>query len=163
MREEKDWLDDEITKLRFLWHYRDEAGSTLSTAEIGRRMGRSKSSIVGKAHRIGLEERPSPIRRGGVGAAPKPRRSNGRPTLPPLSSDAAPTPRLPAVPRPVWRPPVRAYGKTRMCCWPLGEPGTRDFKFCDDPTLPGKPYCGDHCGLAYVPRTPLNLQREDAA
>jgi GcrA cell cycle regulator len=33
-----------------------------STAEIGRRMHRSKNSIVGRAHRLGLPERPSPVR-----------------------------------------------------------------------------------------------------
>lgn len=159
MREEKDWLDEEIVELRRLWHFRDDAGSTLSTAEIGRRMYRSKSSIVGKAHRIGLEERPSPIRRGGVTQPPKPHRSNGRPTLPPLSSDAVSAPRLPAVPRPVWRPPVRAYGKTRVCCWPIGEPGTRDFRFCDGQSLPGKPYCEEHCDIAYVR---IRDRREDA-
>lgn len=168
MREEKDWLDEEIVELRRLWHFRDEAGSTLSTAEIGRRMYRSKSSIVGKAHRIGLEERPSPIRRGGV-AGPKPQRSNGRPTLPPLASEpatAAPVVMVraaPPVPRPVWRPPMMAFGRVRKCCWPFGEPGTRDFHFCSDASVPGKPYCEQHCGLAYVVAVPLRLRREDAA
>lgn len=160
MREEKDWLDEEIVELRRLWHFRDDAGSTLSTAEIGRRMYRSKSSIVGKAHRIGLEERPSPIRRGGVTQSPKPHRSNGLPTLPPLASSAAPSA---PVPRPIWRPPVTPFGPVRSCCWPFGEPGTESFRYCDDASLPGKPYCEDHCGLAYIKRVPLDLRREDAA
>jgi GcrA cell cycle regulator len=46
------------------------------------------------------------------------------------------------------------------CCWPIGEPGTRSFRFCDDESLPGKPYCGPHAALAYVK---IRDRREDAA
>jgi GcrA cell cycle regulator len=35
------------------------------------------------------------------------------------------------------------------CCWPIGEPGTPGFRFCDDLNVEGKPYCPDHCGQAY--------------
>jgi GcrA cell cycle regulator len=38
-----------------------------------------------------------------------------------------------------------------MCSWPEGEPGTPDFRFCGKkPTIPGKPYCAEHCTRAYV-------------
>jgi len=37
-------------------------GEGLSTAEIGRRMGVSKCAVIGKARRLGLPRRPSPIR-----------------------------------------------------------------------------------------------------
>lgn len=40
------------------------------------------------------------------------------------------------------------------CCWPIGEPGAKDFRFCDDASPAGKPYCGEHAKLAYVPRRP---------
>ncbi len=35
------------------------------------------------------------------------------------------------------------------CCWPIGEPGTASFRFCDVPNEAGKPYCLDHCAIAY--------------
>lgn len=35
------------------------------------------------------------------------------------------------------------------CKWPIGHPGDPDFYFCGKPTLPGKPYCGEHCVIAY--------------
>lgn len=57
------WDDETIATLRQFW----TAG--LSAAEIGRRMGFTKNSVIGKAHRLGLEERPSPIR---TGVRPKP-------------------------------------------------------------------------------------------
>src|SRR5579864_9460091 len=78
-----EWAEETIVRLRALW---DEGHST---AEIGRRLGVSKNAVVGKAHRLDLPARPSPIRRDGSGgAAPRrsaPRRAAG-PTLPPLSS-----------------------------------------------------------------------------
>src|SRR5207342_1780903 len=66
---EFEWTDDTIRKLRQLW----SAGH--STAEIGRRMGISKNAVVGKAHRLDLPARPSPIRTGGSQRPPRaPRR-----------------------------------------------------------------------------------------
>ena len=35
------------------------------------------------------------------------------------------------------------------CKWPIGHPGDPDFYFCGKPTIPGKPYCGEHCVIAY--------------
>ena len=35
------------------------------------------------------------------------------------------------------------------CKWPIGHPGDDDFYFCGKPTIPGKPYCGEHCLIAY--------------
>src|ERR1700744_3502936 len=49
--------DETIRLLRELW------AQGHSTAEIGRRLNVSKNAIVGKAHRLDLDARPSPIRR----------------------------------------------------------------------------------------------------
>jgi GcrA cell cycle regulator len=35
------------------------------------------------------------------------------------------------------------------CKWPIGHPGDNDFYFCGKPVIPGKPYCGEHCLVAY--------------
>lgn len=53
-----DWSVEAIERLRALW------AEGHSTAEIARRMGLSKNAVVGKAHRLNLPARPSPIRRG---------------------------------------------------------------------------------------------------
>ena len=49
-------------------------------------------------------------------------------------------------------PEVISLGALRpgMCCWPEGEPGTEEFNFCGEPSLPEKPYCASHCARAYV-------------
>ncbi len=168
-----EWAEETIVRLRALW---DEG---LSTAEIGRRLGVSKNAVVGKAHRLDLPARPSPIRRdgpaGGAPRRPAPRRVAG-PTLPPLSSTTPIAtgimppplaPLTPLTPKPL-APPVarvappapRPYGRIVTCCWPIGEPGTRSFRFCDASSEPGKPYCSDHVKLAYVK---VRDRREDAA
>ena len=62
-----DWTAEAIDQLRAFW------AEGHSTAEIGRRMGISKNAVVGKAHRLNLPARPSPIRREAEGdAAPRP-------------------------------------------------------------------------------------------
>ncbi len=152
-----DWNEETIARIRALW---DQG---LSTAEIGRRMGITKNAVVGKAHRLNLPARPSPIRRSQGERAPRrsaPRRVSG-PTLPALKT--AP-PMLTAVRPPVVLRPVvtqpRPVGRVTSCCWPLGEPGTKEFRFCGDPTVPAKPYCEDHVAVAYVR---VRDRREDAA
>lgn len=161
-----EWSEETIVHLRALW------ADGHSTAEIGRRLGVSKNSVVGKAHRLDLPARPSPIRRDGPGPR-QPRRAVPRttgPTLPPLASTQPLVPMAhpvaPARPRPVpapprvHAPPPRPYGRLVACCWPIGEPGTREFRFCDAESVPGKPYCAEHALLAYVK---VRDRREDAA
>ncbi len=53
-----------VAELARLW----EQG--LSTGDIGRQLGVSKNAVVGKAHRLGLTGRPSPIKR----TSPKPKK-----------------------------------------------------------------------------------------
>ncbi len=52
-----DWTEESINRLRSFWQ------DGLSTAEIGRRMQITKNAVVGKAHRLTLPPRPSPIRK----------------------------------------------------------------------------------------------------
>jgi GcrA cell cycle regulator len=159
-----DWSEEAIQRLRALW------AEGLSTAEIGRRMGVSKNAVVGKAHRLNLSARPSPIRRvPGQPAAPRaprpvPTRAPPRPAfvahpftvvgnIPPRP---APAPRPAALPAP--RPPPRL--SNAACCWPVGEPGKPGFRFCEARALATKPYCEEHAALAYVRAKP---KQEDAA
>ena len=149
-----DWNEDAISRLRALW---DEGHST---AEIGRRLGITKNAVVGKAHRLMLPPRPSPIRRSEA-ANHVPRREMVKrttgPTLPALPE---------ARPAPAPRPALRAVApqprgvRVSACCWPIGDPGTPSFRFCDGGALPNKPYCAEHAALAYVK---VRDRREDAA
>jgi GcrA cell cycle regulator len=161
-----EWAHETLLRLRSLW---DEGHST---AEIGRRLGVSKNSVVGKARRLGLPGRPSPIRRDGYTPPPKGAPSAGRITLPKLASLEQPSHSVALVvvahakPKPLRRlistppPQPKKYGRVGMCCWPIGEPGTSSFQFCSSLSKPGKPYCADHCNISYVR---VRDRREDAA
>jgi len=217
-----EWNDESISRLRSLWQ------EGLSTAEIGRRMQITKNAVVGKAHRLILSPRPSPIRKVSETAdgGQQPRRpvpvpeTSRQPTTshvsPPIdvpaddrsvyaiqpmavsTTDAIPTPadvpnpvaavrevatvhqlrpiastvppRLvasaeriaPLAPRPAPVAPIEAEETVRghapstprrrglACCWPLGDPGTKQFRFCGADPVANKPYCSEHAALAYV-------------
>ena len=139
------WDDNNVSKLRELW---DQG---LPTAQIGKLLGFTKNAVVGKAHRIGLERRPSPIRRTAV----KPDRKKARsPIIPKLNfevkkDEVKETP----VHQQAFQPLVKnLFTKSvkRGCEWPEGHPDESDFKFCGKERFEDKPYCINHCAIAYV-------------
>ena len=142
------WTEERVAELMRLW----EAGR--SASEIGRLLGVSKNSVVGKAHRMKLKARPSPIKRG---STPQVRRSAAAAMPKPAAqAPAAPKqvqerPAAAPAPRPS-RPVARTNGKGPSCLWPIGDPGDQDFHFCGEPAVPGKPYCDEHCARAYIVR-----------
>lgn len=156
-----DWNDETIAKLRELW------AAGLSGSAIGLKMNISKSAVVGKAHRLNLPMRRSPIKRSVESSERKPRpprRAKGA-TLPPLGSMAAPAP--PAAPVASAAPPappaepdegasapramLRYIDSRSACCWPIGEPGSKAFRYCADPIVKmGRPYCAHHTALSTV-------------
>ena len=112
-----------------------------STAEIGRQMGVTKNVIIGKANRLRLPSRPSPIRR----------RDPSKPKAPPAPMTLRARPPMPArVPPPLPLVSVRPQGFHGHCVWPMGMPRTPTFHFCGHPALCGRPYCPEHCEVAYV-------------
>ena len=138
------WDDNNVAKLRDLW---DQG---LPTAQIGKLLGFTKNAVVGKAHRIGLERRPSPIRRTAV----KPDRKKARsPVMPKLNFESTKEQEIvskePAVFQPVVKNIFTAAPK-RGCEWPEGHPDEADIRFCGKDRFEDKPYCLDHCAVAYV-------------
>lgn len=152
MTERAAWATDfAIAQLREWW-----PDLSISAAEMGRRLGCSKNSIVGKAQRLGLPRRESPIQRNGPGLSDSREaqrlRADRQPTQTPLERPPAiaTKPEFTAPPRPVAPPVVPTRRAVESCCWPFGDPGTRTFRFCDDASLSGKPYCDEHAKLAFV-------------
>ena len=139
------WDDNNVSKLRELW---DQG---LPTAQIGKLLGFTKNAVVGKAHRIGLERRPSPIRRTAV----KPDRKKARSPISPklyfeVKKDEV---KENLVHQQTFQPVIKnLFTKTvkRGCEWPEGHPDESDFKFCGKERFEDKPYCIDHCAVAYV-------------
>jgi GcrA cell cycle regulator len=151
------WNDERIAELRKLW---DEG---LSASIIGERLGISKNAVVGKAHRLKLPPRPSPIKRGGTTSG-KPRRARKAAQGPRRTAALArsesvrqETPRrqgrAEASPRPPMSRSYRHYADSGQgCLWPIGDPGTPEFHFCGATRAEGRPYCEEHVARAYITR-----------
>lgn len=86
-----EWTDETIARLKELW------AEGLSTAEIGRRLSITKNAVVGKAHRLSLPPRPSPIRRSDKSKAATPDSAvKAAPVAAAPVKDKAPQPVAPA-------------------------------------------------------------------
>jgi GcrA cell cycle regulator len=148
-----DWSEAELLTLRRLW------AEGVTALAIGREMGRSRNSIVGKAHRLFLPPRPSPIgqRRGEV------REAKPRVTLPVLASVVRPVvvrlapvqiaalgrrPPAPPPPAPP-EPPQAPEAGGAPCAWITSE--GRPWTYCGARCAPGRVYCAEHCAIAYHP------------
>lgn len=127
------WTPEKIKQLKKLW------AKGKSTVEIGRELGISKNAVVGKVHRLELDARPSPIKKV---AAPslkvqKAKHNNNKGYMTLLDL------------------------KLNSCRWPIGEPKDADFHFCGKDTVTGKPYCSEHCKVAYTSLKELTSQNKN--
>ena len=95
------WTDERIDTLRKMW----ESGNTAS--QIAEQLGGiSRNAVIGKAHRLGLQSRPSPVKAGepkakAAAKTAKPAETSSPP--PPAAKVAAPAPAerpAPAAPAP---------------------------------------------------------------
>ena len=124
MHKEKAWNDEKLKQLKVLW----EEGHSISF--IGEKLGVTRNSIAGKAYRMKLPKRQSPIK------YTSKKINENSPEL---------TEELPL------RLALRNIKWSRSkCVWPFGDPKNTDFQFCGHPISPGKPYCEQHCDVAYT-------------
>jgi len=121
------WDDLKLKELEQLW----EQGHPIS--KIGEILGVSRNSVAGKAHRMGLPKRTSPIS--------STKKQNLSYTKDNEISDKIVTLKI----------KLRGVQRSRTkCCWPEGDPKQNDFKFCGKDIFPGRPYCDKHSLLAYT-------------
>jgi GcrA cell cycle regulator len=139
------WTPEKIELLKQQW----DAG--MSITQIGKNLGMTRNAVVGKAHRMGLQRRESPIVRGATAAASTPRVRR---------------PEAPSAPRaaPAAAAPVRPFNPNGpRCKFPIGDPKSTGFRFCTDAALDGYPYCPDHCAVAYSGWAAENAKAANAA
>ena len=86
------WTEERIERLKKMWH--DGATASQIADELG---GVSRNAVIGKAHRLGLEQRPSPVKPGDEDKARKPAPAATAPAKPPAPKAEAPRP-APATP-----------------------------------------------------------------
>ena len=84
------WTEERIERLKKMWH--DGATASQIADELG---GVSRNAVIGKAHRLGLEQRPSPVKPG--------EEKEKKPAAAPVAARAAPRPDV-AASRPATAP-----------------------------------------------------------
>ena len=104
------WTDERIERLKKMWH--DGATASQIADELG---GVSRNAVIGKAHRLGLEQRPSPVKPGEEKEAKKPAPAAAAPRRQAAPKAEAPEAAAPAARRadraPLRAPPHRARSR----------------------------------------------------
>lgn len=108
-------------------------GKGKSSFEIGKELGISKNAVIGKIHRLGLNMPKAPEEK--VVVVQKENKKVQKLTHVGLLDL-----------------------KFNSCRWPIGEPKDKDFHFCGAVCQTGKPYCPEHCKIAYTSLKELSLQ-----
>jgi GcrA cell cycle regulator len=151
------WTDERVELLKKYW------GEGLSASQIAGRLGGvTRNAVIGKVHRLGLSGRATTTRL--KSSRPRTRTSTakriaksrfakpGNPALQSLYQDAEP-----------YASPVEdieiplAERKSLQdlaendCRWPIGDPQTSEFHFCNRHKVPGLPYCEHHSRRAFQP------------
>lgn len=160
------WTEERVSLLTKLW------GEGHTAAEIAKQLGGvTRNAVIGKAHRLKLSNRVSPIQQNKKALA-KPANKNEaikKPVVKKVKAVSTPSNAKTKVlsPKPVRD--VRKDGnlyslmelKPRMCRWPCGDPKEDDFGFCGDHAMPGLPYCAEHAKVAYQAATRNRIFKED--
>lgn len=133
------WTDERVALLKKLW------GEGRTAAEIAKELGNvTRNAVIGKAHRLKLSNRVSPIQQ-----------NNKKPVSVPVSPPAAGKPEVRKAANDFTPTNIKIKGvsladlKDRMCRWPIGDPKEAGFSFCGCQAVPSLPYCDEHARVAY--------------
>ena len=143
------WTEKMVEDLKIMWK------QGLTTGEIGKRLGVSKNSIVGKVHRLQLDARPSPIKKkdeeqenAAVAATAETKQAAVKTKT---EKKTEPREEKPAVVRKNIAGDVKLTDlDNHTCRWPIGDPKDENFHFCGRKVRIGQTYCEEHAALAYV-------------
>lgn len=143
------WTDERVALLKKLW------GEGKTAAEIATTLGGvTRNAVIGKAHRLKLSNRMSPIQANKKVKAPA--NTSKPPAAPPKRA------RKKDVVIPKGKGLKLMDLAPNMCRWPSGDPQEENFGFCGERGVPGLPYCEDHARVAYqAARTNRVLKAED--
>lgn len=156
------WTDERVSLLKRLW------GEGHTAAEIATQLGGvTRNAVIGKAHRLKLSNRASPIQQNrkpankNVERKPAVEKVKKEPKIVEKKEEAKVLKETSSVPS------GKLYDlmdlEPRMCRWPCGDPKEEGFGFCGAKTIAGIPYCAEHAKLAYQPATRnkiLNTEKE---
>lgn len=144
------WTDAMTDRAEKLW--KEGWSASQIAREIGQ--GLTRNAVISKLHRIGAMggSRAEPAKPN-LGAA-RPRRPRPEPVAKTAAAaDDIATWSMPAAPVVADADIVclgvdYASGPDRRCAWPIGDPRAASFRFCHEPVVRGRAYCGPHCRSA---------------
>lgn len=148
-----EWSEAETQKLRELW-----AIPEIGVKDMEPILGYSVGAICSKRIRIGLPPRPNDFKQKRWGARARDDKPKAPASPPKRIRKAKPKPATDDAVQPAPAPTfaeiiaARHPGQSRMpnrneCVWPCND--AWPWLFCCDPVEPDRPYCADHCWLAY--------------
>ena len=130
------WTDERVEMLKKLW------AEGKSASQIANHLGGvSRNAVIGKAHRLGLSGRPSPIK-----ARKAVRKEPEKAAVP----EEKPSPTGASI----------LQLTERMCKWPIGDPADPNFAFCGRKAECG-PYCAEHAKIAFQPARKRDRKPKD--
>ena len=149
------WTDDRVSLLKRLW------GEGHTAAEIAKQLGGvTRNAVIGKAHRLKLSNRVSPIQQNRKPANKNVERKvvveksvKVTPASTKSSGGSSVSRKIEVEPVPTGDLYDLMDLQPRMCRWPSGDPKEEGFGFCGSRTISGIPYCAEHAKLAYQPAT----------
>ena len=135
-----------------------------STQAIADAMHLTKNQVIGRAKRINLPGRPSPIRPKQDGEPRTPQPPRARPARRHGASElqvaqqrakSAQSQTRPTISRHLESALAVSVSHVSQCRWPMWADGERPGpspRFCCEPTRPGQSWCEVHCAIVFVPR-----------
>lgn len=140
------WTDERVSVLKKLW------GEGRTAAEIAKELGGgvTRNAVIGKAHRLKLSNRVSPIQQNKKTTGKVVERAVEKKVVVPANTSRAPE-QTASVKKDKERTVLYALTDLgpRMCRWPIGDPREKQFGFCGDNCTSGFPYCEEHARVAY--------------
>ena len=112
------WTEERIERLKKMWH--DGATASQIADVLG---GVSRNAVIGKAHRLGLEQRPSPVKSGEEKEAKKAAPAPAAPRPAPRAESPKPAPAAAAAPAAAPSPPTLNRSSPEMQYRSIGPGG----------------------------------------
>lgn len=153
------WTDERVTLLKELW------GEGKTAAEIAKILGGvTRNAVIGKAHRLKLSGRVSPIQQNTRPETVENRaRENVRQAKAAVSREGA------SIRAVVPSDYIPGKGiklvelRERHCRWPMGDPKDENFMFCGHDAVSGLPYCEHHAKVAFQINTRGKIKVDELA
>jgi GcrA cell cycle regulator len=147
MIKDSKWTEEMLAKLRDLYLNKD-----ISTVEIANKLGFSKNAIIGKIHRMKLNEEKNNQNSSNDNINSKRKK---------ISSDIKDSTAIGLInnnhsyERGLY--PLE-YLEYNRCAWPFGD---EEFTFCGEASVYGKPYCQEHLNLVYLPHKKIAKKKDN--